>query len=193
MDSLTLYIIIFVVVVAFLWVIRVYNSLIAMIQAIINNFKQIDIQLDRRAKIFTNLIEVVKKAMSHEMELLTKVTELRNTSLAASKSGDTATKMAAENQISSLIPQLSVQFEAYPQVTAGTNALQLQEEIVSTENKLAYAKQAYNDSIEKYEAKKQSFLEAFVVSMFSKLNKNFEQWGLTAEKRQENEDMTVKF
>ena len=193
MDSLTLYIIIFVVVVAFLWVIRVYNSLIAMIQAIINNFKQIDIQLDRRAKIFTNLIEVVKKAMSHEMELLTKVTELRNTSLAASKSGDTATKMAAENQISSLIPQLSVQFEAYPQVTAGTNALQLQEEIVSTENKLAYAKQAYNDSIEKYEAKKQSFLEAFVVSMFSKLNKSFEQWGLTAEKRQENENMTVKF
>ena len=175
MDSLTLYIIIFVVVVAFLWVIRVYNSLIAMIQAIINNFKQIDIQLDRRAKIFTNLIEVVKKAMSHEMELLTKVTELRNTSLAASKSGDTATKMAAENQISSLIPQLSVQFEAYPQVTAGTNALQLQEEIVSTENKLAYAKQAYNDSIEKYEAKKQSFLEAFVVSIFSKLNKSFEQ------------------
>jgi len=193
MDSLTLYIIIFVVVVAFLWVIKVYNSLIAMIQAIINNFKQIDIQLDRRAKIFTNLIEVVKKAMSHEMELLTKVTELRNTSLAASKSGDTATKMAAENQISSLIPQLSVQFEAYPQVTAGTNALQLQEEIVSTENKLAYAKQAYNDSIEKYEAKKQSFLEAFVVSMFSKLNKSFEQWGLTSEKRQENEDMTVKF
>ncbi|MGE4594637.1 MAG: LemA family protein, partial [Gammaproteobacteria bacterium] len=106
---------------------------------------------------------------------------------------DTATKMAAENQISSLIPQLSVQFEAYPQVTAGTNALQLQEEIVSTENKLAYAKQAYNDSIEKYEAKKQSFLETFVVSMFSKLNKSFEQWGLTAEKRQENENMTVKF
>jgi LemA protein len=193
MDSLTLYIIIFVIVAVFFWVIKVYNSLIAMIQAIINNFKQIDIQLDRRAKIFTNLIEVVKKAMSHEMELLTKVTELRNTSLAASKSGDTATKMAAENQISSLIPQLSVQFEAYPQVTAGTNALQLQEEIVSTENKLAYAKQAYNDSIEKYEAKKQSFLETFVVSMFSKLNKSFEQWGLTAEKRQENENMTVKF
>ncbi|HIL20496.1 MAG TPA: LemA family protein [Candidatus Thioglobus sp.] len=193
MDSLTLYILIFVVVAVFFWVIKVYNSLIAMIQAIINNFKQIDIQLDRRAKIFTNLIEVVKKAMSHEMELLTKVTELRNTSLAASKSGDTATKMAAENQISSLIPQLSVQFEAYPQVTAGTNALQLQEEIVSTENKLAYAKQAYNDSIEKYEAKKQSFLEAFVVSIFSKLNKSFEQWGLTAEKRQENEDMAIKF
>ena len=193
MDSLTLYIVIFVVVAVFFWVIKVYNSLIAMIQAIINNFKQIDIQLDRRAKIFTNLIEVVKKAMSHEMELLTKVTELRNTSLAASKSGDTATKMAAENQISSLIPQLSVQFEAYPQVTAGTNALQLQEEIVSTENKLAYAKQAYNDSIEKYEAKKQSFLEAFVVSIFSKLNKSFEQWGLTAEKRQENEDMAIKF
>ncbi|HIF88950.1 MAG TPA: LemA family protein [Candidatus Thioglobus sp.] len=193
MDSLTLYILIFVVVAVFFWVIKVYNSLIAMIQAIINNFKQIDIQLDRRAKIFTNLIEVVKKAMSHEMELLTKVTERRITSLAASKSGDTATKMAAENQISSLIPQLSVQFEAYPQVTAGTNALQLQEEIVSTENKLAYAKQAYNDSIEKYEAKKQSFLEAFVVSIFSKLNKSFEQWGLTAEKRQENEDMAIKF
>ena len=154
MDSLTIYIIIFVLVVIFLWVVKVYNSLIVMIQAIINNFKQINIQLDRRAKVFTSLIQVVKKAMDHEMELLTKVTKLRNTSLAASESGDIATKMAAENQISSLIPQSSVQFEAYPQVTANTNALQLQEEIVSTENKLAYAKQAYNDSIEKYEAKK---------------------------------------
>lgn len=193
MDSLTLYIIIFVVVVIFVWIIKVYNSLIAMIQAIINNFKQIDIQLDRRAKIFTNLVEVVKKAMDYEMELLTKVTELRNTSRAASKSGDMKSKMSAENQISSLIPQISVQFEAYPEVTANTNALQLQEEIVSTENKLAYAKQAYNGSIEKYEAKKQSFFETFVVSMFSKLNKSFEQWGLTEDKRQENEDMTIQF
>ena len=127
------------------------------------------------------------------MELLTKVTKLRNTSLAAGKLGDMATKIAAENQISSLIPQISVQFEAYPQVTANTNALQLQEDIVSTENKLAYAKQAYNDSIEKYEAKKQSFFETFIVSMFSKLNQSFEQWSLTADKRQENEDMTVQF
>jgi len=127
------------------------------------------------------------------MELLTKVTKLRNTSLAAGKLGDMATKIAAENQISSLIPQISMQFEAYPQVTANTNALQLQEDIVSTENKLAYAKQAYNDSIEKYEAKKQSFFETFIVSMFSKLNQSFEQWSLTADKRQENEDMTVQF
>ena len=131
--------------------------------------------------------------MDHEMELLTKVTKLRNTSLAAGKLGDMATKIAAENQISSLIPQISMQFEAYPQVTANTNALQLQEDIVSTENKLAYAKQAYNDSIEKYEAKKQSFFETFIVSMFSKLNQSFEQWSLTADKRQENEDMTVQF
>ena len=108
MDSLTIYIIIFVLVVILLWVVKVYNSLIAMIQAIINNFKQIDIQLDRRAKVFTSLIEVVKKEMDHEMELLTKVTKLRNTSLAAGKSGDMATKIATENQISSLIPQLSV-------------------------------------------------------------------------------------
>jgi len=60
-------------------------------------------------------------------------------------------------------------------------------------NKLAYAKQAYNASIEKYEAKKQSFFETFIVSMFSKLNQTFEQWSLTADKRQENEDMTVQF
>ena len=84
-------------------------------------------------------------------------------------------------------------FERYPELKANQNALQLQEEIVNTENKLAYAKQAYNDSIERYNAAKKSFFESMVVSFFrDKLDKNFVYWNLPAEKIAEQEAYTVK-
>ncbi|RLA06856.1 MAG: LemA family protein [Gammaproteobacteria bacterium] len=175
------------------WVVMVYNSLIAMIQAIKNNDKQIDVQLDRRGKVFESLVNTVKKAMSHEIEVLTQVTALRAKSVAAGKQGDMAAKMAAENEISSLIPGLSVQMEAYPQITANNNAMQLQEEIVSTENKLSFAKQAYNDSIEKYETKKQSFFETIVVGKFPKLDQKFAYWGISEEVRTKEENRKVEF
>lgn len=182
-----------VVVVLLVWMVSIYNLLIGMIQTVKNNNKQIDIQLDRRAKVFYSLIEVVKKAMSHEIEVLTKVTKLRESSVLAHENGDVVAHIAAENEISKLIPQLAVQMEAYPQITANTNALQLQEEIVSTENKLSFAKQAYNDSIERYEAKKQSFVESFVVAIFSKLDEKFSYWGIAEDTRMSHESATVKF
>ena len=178
----------------FFWAISIYNTLIALIEAINNNKKQIDIQLDRRYKVFESLIESVKKYMDYEQSTLKDVVALRNQAQAAKASGDEATRMQAENGISQIASGLNVVFEQYPDLKANQNVLQLQEEIVNTENKLAYSKQAYNDGIERYNAKKKSFFESIVVSFFaSSLNKDFVYWGLPEEQIQQKEDYSVKF
>ncbi|MCX7116888.1 MAG: LemA family protein [Legionellales bacterium] len=177
-----------------LWSIGIYNALIALIEAINNNKRQIDIQLDRRFKVFESLIEAVKKYMDYEKTTLKDVVALRNQAQAAKESGDEKARISAENGISKIASGLSVVFEQYPDLKASQNVMQLQEEIVNTENKLAYSKQAYNDGIERYEAKKKSFFESMVVSFFaSKLDKPFEYWGLPEEHIKAHEDYTVKF
>ncbi len=101
--------------------------------------------------------------------------------------------MEAEDAISKIGAGLNLVFERYPDLKADKNALQLQEEIVNTENKLTFSKQAYNDSIEKYEATRKSFFEAMVVSLFSgKLLKEFMYWGITEEQRKQQEEYKVK-
>ena len=183
-----------IVVLVFFWMIGIYNRLIALIEAINNNKRQIDIQLDRRFKVFESLIEVVKKYMDYEQTTLKDVVALRNQAQAAKASGNEHARIAAENGISKIASGLNVVFEQYPDLKANQNVLQLQEEIVNTENKLAYAKQAYNDGVERYEAMKKSFFEAMVVGLFSvKLDKNFEYWSLPEDQIKAHEDYTVKF
>lgn len=175
------------------WFINLYNNIIAKIEAVENNKRQIDIQLDRRFKVFESLIEVVKKYMDYEKTTLKEVVELRSQAKEAAAIGDEATRMQAENGISKIASNINLVFEQYPDLKASQNAMQLQEEIVNTENKLSFAKQAYNDSIEVYNALKKSFVESIVVSMFAdKLDKYFEYWSLPEEKIQEREDYTVK-
>ncbi len=185
--------ILIIVVLAIFWVIGVYNKLIALIEAINNNKRQIDIQLDRRFKVFESLIEVVKKYMDYEKSTLKDVVALRNQAQAAKESGDEKSRMVAENGISKIAAGINVVFEQYPDLKANQNAMQLQEEIVNTENKLAYAKQAYNDGIERYNALKKSFVESMVVRFFaSSLDKTFEYWGLPDQQRETQENYTVK-
>lgn len=187
-------VLIIIVVLLFLWVISIYNTLIHLIEAINNDKKQIDIQLDRRFKVFESLIEAVKKYMDYEQTTLKDVVALRNQAQAAKAAGDEQGRIAAENQISQIASGLNVVFENYPDLKASQNVMQLQEEIVNTENKLAYSKQAYNDGIERYNAKKKSFFESMVVSLFaSALDKEFVYWGLPEEQIQAKEDYTVKF
>jgi LemA protein len=175
------------------YIVSVYNTLIAMIEAVRNNLKQIDVQLDRRFKVFESLINVVRKYMDYEQTTLKDVVALRAKAESAKNSGDEAGRMAAENQISGIVSGLNVVFEQYPDLKANQNAMQLQEEIVSTENKLAFAKQAVNDSIERYNARKKMFFTAMVVGMFkSKLDFDFPYWQLESpEKIKEREDYTV--
>lgn len=178
---------------AFFWGMSIYNRLIAMIEAVYNNKKQIDIQLDRRMKVFESLINVVKKYMDYEQTTLKDIVKLRNQAETAEKSGDEATRMAAENEISHIARGINVVFENYPDLKADKNALQLQEEIVSTENKLAFSKQAYNDSIEKYNAEKKSFPQSFVVSLFKNaLDKTFDYWTISEEARDNAEKYRVE-
>ncbi len=181
-----------VVVLILAYIISIYNRLISMIETVRNNQKQIDIQLDRRYKVFQSLIEVVKKYMDYEQTTLKDVVALRNSAVAAKSSGDSAAMMAAENKISGIASGLNVVFEQYPDLKANQNALQLQEEIVSTENKLAFAKQALNDSVERYNAEKKSFFQGMVVGLFSKLNQDFPYWQLDADQVKTQEAYTVK-
>lgn len=191
----TFFIVLIVIVVLILiWAISIYNTLIQFIEAINNDEKQIDIQLDRRFKVFESLIEAVKKYMDYEQTTLKDVVALRNQAQAAKASGDEQGRIAAENQISQIASGLNVVFERYPDLKASQNVMQLQEEIVNTENKLAYSKQAYNDAIERYNAKKKSFFESIIVSIFpSSLDKDFVYWGLSEEQIKVKEDYTVKF
>lgn len=174
-------------------IVATYNTIIAMIEAIRNNQKQIDIQLDRRFKVFESLINVVKNYMDYEKTTLKDVVALRNQAQAAKAQGNEAERIAAENKISQIASGLNLVFEQYPDLKANQNALQLQEEIVNTENKLAYAKQAYNDSVERYNARKKSFFSSMIVSLFhDKLDFDFLYWQLAEGKVAEQEAYTVK-
>lgn len=191
----TLLIILVIAIVLILgWMLSIYNLLIGFIEAINNNKRQIDIQLDRRFKVFQSLIETVKQYMDYEKTTLKDVVALRNQAESAKAAGDEKGRMLAENGISKIASNLNVVFEQYPDLKASSNVLQLQEEVVNTENKLAYAKQAYNDSIERYNAKKKSFFESMVVHMFpAQLDKTFEYWAISEEAKQANESFTIKF
>jgi len=175
------------------FIVMTYNSLIALIEAVRNNQKQIDIQLDRRYKVFESLINVVKKYMDYEQTTLKDVVALRNTAQQAKANGDQQGRIDAENKISTIASNLNVVFEQYPDLKANQNCIQLQEEIVSTENKLAYAKQSYNDSIEHYNATKKSFFTAMIVGVFKgKLDFDYPYWQLSQDKVAEQENYTVK-
>lgn len=173
--------------------IATYNRLIAMIETIKNNQKQIDIQLDRRFKVFESLINVVKNYMDYEKSTLKDVIALRGQAQAAHAQGDEKTRIDAENKISQIASGLNLVFEQYPDLKANQNAMQLQEEVVNTENKLAFSKQALNDSIEEYNARKKSFFTAFVVNFFKgKLDFDFPYWQLDQKTAAEKEAYTVQ-
>lgn len=181
-------------VIIFMWLVMVYNKLIRMIEAVNNNKNQIDVQLDRRFKVYESLIEVVKKYMDYERTTLKEVVALRSQAQKAKGSGDENARIKAEDAISKIGANINLVFEQYPDLKADKNALQLQEEIVNTENKLTFSKQAYNDSIEQYEATRKSMFESFVVGLLpSKLLKEFTYWGIASDdERKKQEDYRVK-
>ncbi len=170
-----------------------YNSLVAKQEEAKNSKRQIDIQLDRRFKVFSNLINVVKQVMDYEKTTLKDVVALRNSAVAANKSGDAKAAIEAEEQISAVARSINVLFEQYPQLRAMENAQHLQEEIVSTENKLSFSKQGYNDSIENYNVERKSFFGSIVASMFPHLNTEMPYWEISTEKAAQLEEYQVDF
>ena len=160
--------IIFLVIVAAIvfWVISAYNGLIALKNQVINAWKQIDVQLKRRHDLIPNLVNTVKGAMQHERETLEAVVAARNQAVAVGKAGASVAQTAAvEAQLTGALGRLLAVVEAYPNLRATGNVAQLQEELTSTENKITFARQLYNDTATMYNTRQQQFPTSLVAGM----------------------------
>src|SRR5712691_11636686 len=156
MGSLILLIFLAVVV---LWMVAAFNGLISLKNQTLNAFKQIDVQLKRRHDLIPNLVNAVKGAMDFEKSTLEAVIQARNQAVKVNAAGPDAVKQIsqAENALSTALGRLMVVVERYPQLKATGNIAQLQEELTSTENRVAFARQLYNDTATLYNIKQQQF------------------------------------
>ena len=157
-----------------LWVAGIYNTLVGLRNRFKNAFAQIDVQLKRRYDLIPNLVEVAKGYMKHESSTLEAVIKARNIALAASQAAAAnpadanAMKglMTAEAGLGGALSRLMVVSEQYPDLKANTNMLQLTEELTSTENKVSFARQAYNDSVMIYNTAREVFPSVIFAGMF---------------------------
>jgi LemA protein len=147
-----------------LYVLVTYNGLVSLRNRIENAWAQIDVQLKRRYDLIPNLVETVKGYAAHEKETLERVITARNAGMSASGVQDQA---QAENMLSGALKSLFALSEAYPDLKANTNFLQLQEELTGTEGRIAYARQFYNDTVYRYNTKIQSFPSNVLAGMFN--------------------------
>jgi LemA protein len=170
-----LLILLVLVVVAAVWAVGIYNGLVTARNAFKNAFAQIDVQLTRRHDLIPNLVEVAKGYMAHERETLEAVTKARAAAvsgLAAAKAnpGDPAAMQnlaAAEQGLGGALSRLMVVSEQYPDLKANQNMMQLSEELTSTENRVAFARQAFNDSVMAYNNRREVFPSNIVAGMFN--------------------------
>jgi LemA protein len=163
-----------VVLLALMYGVGVYNTLVKLRNRFENAFSQIEVQLKRRYDLIPNLVETVKGYMAHEKGTLEAVINARNQAVGAVKAaaaapGDAAAMTAlagAEQAVGASLGRLFALAEAYPDLKANQNMAQLTEELTTTENKVAFARQAYNDSVTEYNTYRQSFPPVFFANMF---------------------------
>lgn len=171
---MTTLIVLGVLVLLFFYVVSIYNRLVSLKNRYQNGFSQIEVQLKRRYDLIPNLVETAKAYMSHERETLEGVINARNSAIGSLKNasdnpGDSAAIQGlagAENLLSNALGRLNVVMEAYPDLKANTNMAQLSEELTSTENKVAFSRQAFNDSVTEYNSYRQSFPPVFFAASF---------------------------
>jgi LemA protein len=147
-----------------LWVILAYNTLTTFKNQVQNAWKQIDVQLKRRHDLIPNLVSTVKGAMEFERETLQKVVEARAKAVGAATVAD---KAAAENMLTQALGKLFALVENYPVLKSNQNILQLQEELTSTENRIGFARQFYNDLVAQFNTKQEVFPSNLVASVFA--------------------------
>ena len=170
----TLLILLAIVVVLALWAVGIYNGLVTGRNAFKNAFAQIDVQLQRRFDLIPNLVETVKGYITHERETLEAVTAARTAAmsgLAAAKAspGDPAAMAelaSSQGVLNGALGRLMAVAEAYPDLKANQNMMQLSEELTSTENKVAFARQAFNDAVMAYNNRREVFPSSVVAGMF---------------------------
>jgi len=172
---MTGWIVLIVVALLLLFVIGLYNRLVALRNRYRNAYAQIDVQLKRRYDLIPNLVETAKGYLKHERETLEAVVQARNKALAASQSaaarpGDPATMQSlagAEGALMGALNRLMVVFERYPDIKANQTMALLMEELTSTENKVAFARQAYNDAVMTYNTARETFPNVIVAQLFA--------------------------
>lgn len=171
---ITLIVVAVIVLAVIIWAISTYNGLISLRNRFKNAFAQIDVQLQRRYDLIPNLVDTAKRFLEHERETLTAVTEARNIAAAAAKAaqsnpanGAAISKLsAAEGALGTALSRLMVVCEAYPNLKSDTHMRQLMEELSSTENRISFARQAYNDSVMSYNTTRESFPASLVSGLF---------------------------
>ncbi|MFO7526862.1 MAG: LemA family protein [Ignavibacteriaceae bacterium] len=165
-------IIVVVIVALVLFLISIYNALIRLRNQVKNAWSQIDVQLKRRHDLIPNLIETVKGYMTHERATLENITKARSQAVQAEGVG---AKAKAEGELTSALGKFNLVVENYPDLKANQNFLSLQEELTSTENRISFARQAYNDQVLFFNNKIQMFPSNIVAGMFSFKEEEFFQ------------------
>ena len=163
-----------IVVAVIVWIVSIYNGLVSARNRFKNAFAQIDVQLKRRYDLIPNLVETAKGYIKHERETLEAVIRARNTALTAAQAagaspGNPAAMQAlgqAEGALTGVLGKMFALAEAYPDLKANQNMLALQEELSSTENKVSFARQGYNDSVMEYNTKRESVPDNFFAGAF---------------------------
>ena len=163
-----------VIVALALWAVAIYNGLVQLRNRFKNAFAQIDVQLKRRYDLIPNLVETAKGYIKHERETLEAVIKARNQAISAAQAasaapGNPAAMQAlsqADGALTGVLGRLFALAEAYPDLKANQNMLALQEELTSTENKVSFARQGYNDAVMGYNTKRESFPDNLFAGMF---------------------------
>ena len=178
-------ILIAVVAIIVLFVINTYNTLVGLRNKVKDQWAQIDVQLKRRFDLIPNLVETVKGYAKHESSTLEAVVKARNTYLSASTPD---AQMKADGELTQAITKLFALSEAYPELKANENFKQLQSELTSTEDKISYARQFYNDIVMKYNNKIEMFPSNIVAGMF-----NFKTQAFFEVNEEERQNVKVQF
>lgn len=173
--STSLMVFLVVIVVIVFWLVGMYNALVDLRNRFKNAFAQIDVQLKRRYDLIPNLVETAKGYMKHERETLEAVIAARNSAASAGQraaanpaDGQAMRDLAqAESALSGSLGRFFALSEAYPELKANENMLALQEELTSTENKISFARQAFNDAVMQYNTKRESFPPNIIAGMFN--------------------------
>lgn len=175
-----------IIVLLIIWIIGIYNGLVSSRQKVDNAWSQIDVTLQRRFDLIPNFVETVKGYMNHESETFEKITALR-TSWANSSSVEE--KANLNNELSGALKTIMAVSENYPDLKSNTNFSELSEELRNTENKIAFSRQFYNDSVTRYNTKLELFPSNIVANMF-----NFKQKSLfAAESAEARKNVKVDF
>ncbi|MGQ0798905.1 MAG: LemA family protein [Pseudomarimonas sp.] len=172
---MTILVLLGIVVAAAFWLMGIYNGLVTARNAFKNAFAQIDVQLNRRHDLIPNLVAIAKQYMAHERDTLEAVISARNGAVSAQKAasanpGDAGAMQAlsgAENSLGQSLGRLFALSEGYPDLKANQNMMQLSEELTTTENKVAFARQAFNDQVMTYNNRREVFPNNIVAGMFN--------------------------